>query len=136
MNLSSRNFAYLAWFSALLGTASSLYFSEVLNFAPCILCWYQRILMYPLVIILTVGILKKDKLLYWYVLPLSILGMLVSLYQNLLYFNILSEKISPCAVGVSCTAKFLHILGFLDIPQLSFLGFTFITFCMLMFRKR
>lgn len=135
MDLSPKTLAYLAWFTAILSVSGSLFFSEFYNFTPCILCWYQRIAMYPLVLILAVGILKKDKFLHLYVLPFSIIGMIISFYHNLLYFNFISEKLSPCAVGVSCTAKFIHVLG-LDIPQLSFLSFTFITICMILFKSK
>lgn len=91
--------------------------------------------MYPLALILPIGILIKDKNLHFYILPLSILGLLVSIYQNLLYYSVLSETTSPCTVGVSCTAKFIQLFGFLDIPQLSLLSFAVITVSMLIYRK-
>ena len=75
---------YLAFLQALIATLGSLFFSEILKFPPCVLCWYQRIAMYPLVLILAMGILKKDKNLPLYVLPLSIIGMLIGVYHNLL----------------------------------------------------
>lgn len=135
MILSKQNILYFCFATALSSVLGSLYFSEILHFVPCVLCWYQRVAMYPLVVIFFVGILLKDKNLPYFVLPLSIAGLLVSLYQNLLYFNILSEKVSPCALGVSCTARFLHVLGFLDIPQLSFLSFFVITSLMLIYKN-
>lgn len=135
MKLSKKNLLYLAFGIALFSTLGSLYFSEVLHFPPCILCWYQRIAMFPLAVILFVGILKKDKLLPLYVLPLSFFGLVVSFYQNFLYFNVLPQVSSPCTVGVSCSAKFIQILGFLDIPQLSFIAFLLITAIMLSYRK-
>lgn len=127
--------AYLTFaisFSSILG---SLYFSEIRHFVPCILCWYQRVAMYPLFMIILVGILRKDtKTIPYYVLPLSISGFLISFYQNLLYFNFLSEKSSPCILGASCTARFIQILG-LDIPQLSLISFFLITVSMLIYIK-
>lgn len=137
MNLSKKkSLLYASFAIALSSTLSSLYFSEVLHFVPCILCWYQRIFMYSSAIILFVGILIKDKKnLPFYILPLSIFGLLVSFYQNLLYFNILSESASPCVLGASCTAKFIHLFGFLDIPQLSFLSFFMITAFMLVYKN-
>lgn len=65
---------YLALIQSLAATLGSLYFSEIKHYSPCVLCWYQRILMYPLVTLLTVGTLRKDRGLYLYVLPMSILG--------------------------------------------------------------
>ncbi|MBI2034293.1 MAG: disulfide bond formation protein B, partial [Candidatus Levybacteria bacterium] len=79
-----KNILYIAWVQSIAATLISLYYSEVRHFAPCILCWYQRIMMYPLIIIIAVGILRKDKKLYQYVLPMSIIGMLIAFYQILL----------------------------------------------------
>lgn len=135
MNLLKKNVLYIAWTIALISTLASLYFSEILHFAPCTLCWYQRIAMYPLVIILAVGILRKDKNLSSYALPLSMFGLLVSIYQNLLYFRIIPEKLAPCTVGVSCLTKYTSFFGFIDIPLLSFFAFLLITVCMLIYRK-
>lgn len=126
---------YFAFLQALVATLGSLFFSEILKFPPCVLCWYQRIAMYPLVIILAIGILKKDKNLPLYVIPLSIIGMAIGVYHNLLYYNILPEAAAPCMMGVSCTTKFIEWGGFITIPSLSLLGFSVITVCMLLYRR-
>src|SRR5260221_12168949 len=114
---------YVAFIQALTATLGSLYFSEIVHFPPCVLCWYQRICLYPLSIIIAVGIIKKDKNLPFYVLPLSLIGMLISIYHNLLYYNILPESVAPCVSGVSCTTKFIEWFGFITIPFLSFSAF-------------
>jgi len=124
---------YAAFFVALASTIGSLFFSEVLKFPPCILCWYQRITMYPLVAILGVGIYTRDRHVYRYVLPLSIVGLIIAFYHNLLYYNILPEAAAPCTLGISCTTKFVEWFGFVTIPFLSLLGFAFITLCMLLY---
>jgi len=126
---------YIAWIQSLLALFSSLYFSEIRHFTPCILCWYQRILMFPLVIIIAVGILKRDKKLYEYVLPFSALGLLVSFYQVLLQVGLVSESLAPCSQGVSCTTKYVSYFGFVTIPVLSFAAFAIITICMLIMKK-
>lgn len=126
---------YLAWATALLATLGSLYFSEIAKFPPCILCWYQRTMMYPMAIILAVGILRKDKGLPLYVLPLSLIGMTIGIYHNLLYYNIIPEAIAPCQAGVSCTTKFIEWFGFVTIPLLSLSAFTVITVCMIIVWK-
>jgi disulfide bond formation protein DsbB len=131
---SRRNLIYSSWVISLLATFGSLYFSEILKYQPCVLCWYQRIFMYPLALILPIGLLLRDKNLHLYVLPLSIFGVLVSFYQNLLYYGFISQAASPCTIGVSCTARFIK-LGFLDIPQLSLISFAVITILMLIYRK-
>lgn len=135
VKLIKKNILYIAWAIALTSTLVSLYFSEFLHFAPCTLCWYQRIAMYPLTVILLVGILKKDKNLSFYALPLSIFGLLVSIFQNLLYFQLIPERISPCTVGVSCTTKYVSFFGFIDIPLLSFFAFLLITICLLIYKN-
>lgn len=127
---------YLSWITAVAATSASLYASEVAQLPPCVLCWYQRILMYPLVIILVVGIIKKDKFLPFYVLPLSVLGVVVAFYHNLLYFKILPESTAPCLLGISCTTKFFEWFGFITIPFLSLTAFVVITACMIYLLRR
>lgn len=128
--------AYAAWAQALVATTGSLFFSEVLKFTPCALCWYQRILMYPLVAILAVGILSRDWRLRLYVLPLSVLGLVVAAYHNLLYYHVIPEGLTQCVAGVSCTTRYLSLLGFVDIPLLSLTAFAVITFAMALYRPR
>lgn len=128
--------AYVAWTQALVATTGSLFFSEVLELAPCVLCWYQRILMYPLVVVLAVGILLRDRHARAYVLPLSGLGLAVATYHNLLYFGIIPEGATQCVLGVPCTIRYFAILGFIDIPQMSMTAFAVITAAMLLYRTR
>lgn len=117
---------HIALTQAVIATLASLYFSEIRHFPPCILCWYQRICMYPLVVILFVGIYRKDTKVYLTVLPLAIIGFCISLYHNLLYYKIIPEAIAPCVTGVSCTTIFIKWFGFVTIPFLSLVAFTVI----------
>lgn len=123
-------FPYLAWVIALSSIFGSLLFSEVLKYPPCVLCWYQRSLMYPLSLIIPIGILRKDKGLPIYVLPLTVLGLLIAFYHNLIYFNIIPEAAAPCTVGVPCNSRQLDLLGFITIPMLSMTSFLMITVLM------
>lgn len=120
-------FVYMAWLQAGIATFGSLYFSEVMNLPPCILCWYQRICMYPLLAILTVGILRRDRGLHLYVLPLCLFGLAISVYHNLLYIGLIPESIQPCTAGVSCTSRQIEWLGFITIPLMALTAFTVIT---------
>lgn len=126
MNHIKNNSLYIIWITALLGMVGSLYFQYVLHFTPCAMCWYQRIAIYPLVLIIPIGLLKNDKLLPLYTLALGIAGLLLSFYHNLLYYKIIPESIAPCVIGVPCTTRYIHLLGFLDIPQLSFISLVII----------
>lgn len=134
-NLIKDDILYLAWVQSIVAMFGSLYFSEVMKLQPCVLCWYQRILMYPLVAIIAVGILRKDKKIYQYVLPLSITGFIIAAYHNLLYYKILPESIQPCTLGISCTTRQIEWLGFITIPLMSLTAFAIITTCMLLYRK-
>jgi disulfide bond formation protein DsbB len=135
MELLRRHLLHLAWLQATVATASSLYFSEIMDLPPCSLCWYQRIAMYPLVIILALGIRRRDRSLPAYVLPLSLIGLAIALYHNLLYYGILPESTAPCMLGVSCTTRTIEWLGFITIPLLSLVAFMVIILCMLLYRR-
>jgi len=128
------NLVYLAWFQALIATLGSLFFSEIMQLTPCVLCWYQRITMYPLLLILTVGILLRDQRLRFYVLPLSLIGLAIAVYHNLLYYNVIPESIAPCTAGVSCTTRQIEWFGFITIPLMALTAFTIITFSMILYK--
>jgi len=127
---------YIAWVQALVATLGSLYFSEIAHYIPCVLCWYQRILMYPLVVILSVGILRKDKNVPYYVLPLSVLGLAIAIYHYLLQMDVIPESVAPCVAGISCASRLAQWFGFVTIPFLSLIAFAVITASMVFFIKQ
>ena len=129
LGVSSRHSALLAAWTA---TCGSLFFSEVLGWRPCVLCWYQRILMYPLAILLAIGIIRRDRGLHLYVLPFSTVGMGIALYHYLL---ITTDWLPPpaCAVDIPCTVDYLNWFGFINIPFLALSAFLIITCMMLSF---
>lgn len=108
---------------SLIATLGSLYFSEILNYPPCVLCWYQRICMYPLVIIFFTAIWTNDKNYFKYALPLLLLGTTIAIYHNLLYYDVIPDSITPCTQGISCTSKQVEWIGFITIPLLSLTAF-------------
>lgn len=118
---------YAILIQAVIATAWSLFFSEIMELPPCVLCWYQRIAMYPIVILVLVGILRNDKKLSINILALSIPGLIISIYHNLLYWKILPDSIAPCTEGVSCTTKFFEWFGFITIPFMALTAFIIIT---------
>ncbi len=126
---------YGAWTVALVGMLGSLYLSDVVGWVPCTLCWYSRILMYPIVAIGAVGILRKDHNWALYAMPLSIGGVVLSLYHSFLQWGIIPEAIAPCRSGISCATKQLNLLGFITIPFLGFLSFVAITVCLYFYWK-
>lgn len=119
-----------AWFSATIATLGSLYFSEVLHFIPCTLCWYQRIFMYPLAIILGIAFYRNDSGIYRYVLPLSIIGMIISGYHIALQKLPYLQEFEMCKTGVPCSKDYLNLFGFITIPMMAFTAFMIITVCL------
>ena len=127
---------FLCWLVASVSTTGSLFFSHVMEFAPCVLCWYQRICLFPLVVILGAGLLSFDKHVVKYSLPLALVGWLVALYHTLLYSGIIPESIQPCSQGVSCTEEYIDLFGFITIPMLSLLSFSTIIALLLILQRR
>lgn len=116
-------FLQMSFVVALVSVLGSLYFSEVMNFLPCTLCWYQRVCMIPLVLIFLVGLWRNDEEAVYYGFPLSLIGLMIAIFHNLLYFGIIPEAITPCDATVSCSAKQLELFGFITIPLLAFISF-------------
>ncbi len=126
---------YASWIQAIMATLGSLYFSEILQWQPCVLCWYQRIFIYPLVLIIAIGILKKDKNLPTYVLAMVTTGGLIAFYHTLLQYGVITESLAPCSFGVSCVTQYGNWFGFITIPLLSFMNFLLIGIYMILYRK-
>ena len=118
------NILFLCWLVTSISVLGSLFFSYVMEFAPCVLCWYQRIFLFPLVIVLAVGLFPYDKKVVKFSLPLAIAGWLTAAYHNLLYAGVIPKSIQPCSQGVSCTEEYIDLFGFMSIPMLSLLSFT------------
>jgi disulfide bond formation protein DsbB len=115
---------FTCWAIATIATLGSLFFSEIMEFPPCILCWYQRIAMYPLVLIFLVGSFQTVKSTFYFSLPLVAVGWIIALYHNLLHYEIVPEEASPCLEGVSCSTVYIDWFGFITIPILSFTAFS------------
>lgn len=126
---------YLAWIVSIVATLGSLYFSEVRGFIPCEMCWYQRILMYPLTLILGIAIFRSEYQMKWYVLPISIIGIVTA------SIHYMEQKIpgfgwvKPCAQGVPCNIEYINYMGFITIPFLSLTAFIIITVLLLFVKK-
>ncbi len=119
---------YLGWIVALVATGGSLYFSEIVGFLPCKLCWLQRIFMYPLAILLGIASFRQDRAFPLYALPMTVIGGLIAL------FHYLEQKIPGIGVpqicsggGVPCDVQYIHWLGFVTIPLLALIAFALIT---------
>ncbi|MDX2504182.1 MAG: disulfide bond formation protein B [Gammaproteobacteria bacterium] len=124
------------WFIATTATLGSLFFSEVMGLKPCVLCWYQRIFMYPLVVILLAGMFPLDKSVIRYTLPLAVIGWLFAVYHYLIYSGYIPESLQPCDKEASCADINLEIFGFITIPMLSILSYSAIIALLLLFRNK
>jgi len=112
-----------AWLIATASTLGALFFGEVMKLPPCSLCWYQRIFMFPLVLILPFGLFPFDRNVARSVLPLVGIGGLLAALHVLLVAEIVPERIAPCQQGVPCSETVIEWFGFLTIPMLSFAAF-------------
>jgi len=127
---------FACWLIASVSTLGSLFFSEVMGYAPCILCWYQRIFMYPLVILLPIGMFPFDRNVVRYTAPLSAIGTLIAVFQLLLVAGYIPESIKPCTQGIPCSEVNIQWFGFVTIPLLSALSFLFITVLLILTHVR
>lgn len=114
----------LIWTQAIVATAGSLFYSEVMGYVPCELCWFQRILMYPLVFIYGVAAIKKDMNIALPGIFLSGIGIPTSLYHYLVQkVPAFQELGGSCTGGVPCNAIYVNYFGFITIPFLAFIAF-------------
>ncbi|MCF6266997.1 MAG: disulfide bond formation protein B [Desulfuromusa sp.] len=131
------NLLFLCWLLVSVSTTISIFFSSVLEYEPCVLCWYQRICLFPLILIFAAGLFPAfDKSVIKFALPLSIAGGLTALYHSLLYVGFIPENIQPCSKGVSCTEKYFELFGFVSIPMLSFLAFSTLITLLIILKRR
>ncbi len=120
-----RNAINLIVVQVIVAILGSLYFSEIKQYAPCVLCWYQRIFLYSLLPIILVAKKRKEVKIYYYTFTMAVLGIIVSIYHNLLYFGIINNE-GLCSTGISCTSKYVSYLGFITIPFMALMAFVVI----------
>lgn len=135
---SQTNALYLAWLISLTATLGALFVGEVMGQTPCVLCWYQRIAMFPLALILGIACFLSDPSIRHYAIPLAVLGGLVALWHSLLFAGIVPEPIQPCEQGgPSCSGEGQTLFGILPLPFLSFAAFIAIALLLTIpYRKR
>ncbi|KZO01138.1 disulfide formation protein C [Pseudobacillus badius] len=124
--MKKENLLFIAWGASFIAMLGSLYFSEVMKYEPCELCWYQRILMYPLVLILGLAIIKKDTAAARYSLALSAVGGCISLYHYAIQKVDFLTNTAPACGRVPCTGMYINWFGFITIPFLALTAFIII----------
>ncbi len=114
---------FFAWLIASASTLGALFFGEVMQLPPCSLCWYQRIFMFPMAVILPFALFPLDRSVVRAALPLAGFGALIAAFHVLLVAGIIPERLEPCKQGVPCSETVIEWFGFVTIPLLSFVAF-------------
>jgi len=127
---------FVCWLLACVSALGSLFFSEVMGLQPCVLCWYQRICMYPLVLILPAALFPFDRNVVRYAAPLALAGLLIACFHLLLVAGYIPESIKPCVQGVPCSEVQIEWFGFVTIPLLSAMSFLAITALLILTYRR
>ena len=123
---------FIAWMVASVSTLGALFLGEVMGYTPCVLCWYQRIGMFPLVLILAAGLFPFDRSVVRYALPLALAGWLLAVFHWAVASGLVPESATPCSQGVPCSVEQISWFGFLTLPLLSVLAFSAIIALLLM----
>lgn len=113
---------WLAWLVALVSMVGSLIYSEVIHFVPCRLCWFQRIAMYPMAVILLVGAIRREFQVKYYALPLALIGLGISVYHYIIQ-RFPSLESGACDPSAPCSAVYVDIFDFISIPFMAGMGF-------------
>lgn len=122
-----------AWAVALIAMLGSLYLSEIVNFLPCLLCWYQRIAMYPLVVVLGVGMLRSDPGVWRFALPLPVIGFFIAAYHITIQWRPTLD-VGTCDAGAPCTGRYVAVFGYISIPTMAGAAFLLVAALLLLVR--
>ncbi len=130
-----KNAVLFSFLIVLGGTVASLYYSEIVGYPPCNLCWYQRVFLYPQLILTGIALYSKDQSVFKYLMPLSVVGGVIAAYQYLLQLGLVSDAI--CGVGGgSCTQIYVSNFGYVTMVMMSFTAFLLLTSLAFVGRKK
>jgi disulfide bond formation protein DsbB len=104
-------------------TLGSLYFSEVEHFVPCRLCWFQRVFMYPIPLISLIALVRRDRSVHYYTVPLAVIGASISLYHYLIEWGVLADSDSCSLFGPACAEVWFRQFGFVTLAFMALCGF-------------
>lgn len=122
-NWFSRHYLVLGFIVSLSATLGSLFYSEIMGFAPCVLCWYQRIFMYSQVVLFATAWFAKDGRVAVYSLTLSIVGGAIAAYHYLMQLDLVSAACSVVGYSASCSEYFAMSYGYITIPMMALTAF-------------
>jgi disulfide bond formation protein DsbB len=124
------------WLLAMASTLAALFIGEVMGKTPCVLCWFQRICMFPLAVLLTIACYRSDFAVWIYALPLAVIGWAIALGHTLLFIGLIPEDLKPCSAGTSCSGADMLIFGNLPLPLISLIAFSAIVLLLILIRRR
>jgi len=127
---------FFAWAIATIGTLASLFFSEIVKLPVCSLCWYQRIAMYPLVLIIPLALFPLEQKVVRYVGILTVFGWLVALFHVLLVAGVIPKSAQPCVQDIPCSETHLNLFGFMNMPMMALITFSVIGLLLFFARNR
>ncbi|GAA5132497.1 disulfide bond formation protein B [Thalassotalea piscium] len=131
---------FICWLIAMAALFGSLFLSEIMGLKPCVLCWWQRVFIYPLAVLFLVGMFPQDNKLdlsvVRYTLPLAVIGLGFAIYHYLVYQGIIPESLQPCSEELSCAKINLELMGFITIPMLSIFAYSAIIVLLIIYRRR
>lgn len=107
-------------------TLGSLYFSEVAHYVPCRFCWFQRVAMYPIVVVALVGVIRRDRAARWYALPMAAIGICISIYHYTIEWKPSLDSGSCALFGPACTDIWFRSFGFVTLAFMALCGFALI----------
>ncbi len=139
-NMNGWGLIFICWIIAMSALFGSLFLSEVIGLEPCVLCWWQRVFIYPLAILFMVGMFppdrKMDLSVVRYTLPLAVIGLGFAIYHFLVHSGFIPESLQPCSEELSCAKIDLTLMGFITIPILSIFAYSAIIILLIIYRKR
>ena len=126
----------MAWLVATTATLGALFIGDVMGMTPCVLCWYQRIFMFPIAIILGIACFTDDRRGAIYALALALGGLAMAGYHTLLVAGLIPKAWVPCSAGVSCADQKLEILNGVQIPWLSLAAFLALVILLVVYLRK
>jgi disulfide bond formation protein DsbB len=124
-----------AWVMALFASLASIYFIEIQGNPAATLCWFERMLIFGILLLLTVGIIRQDINVKFYAIPFLLFGIPSALYQQLVHWNIINIESTSCSLSSVCTTKFFELFGFITQATLCLVAFLVVACCLYMMKS-
>ena len=125
----------IAWLMSLFATLASIYFIEIVGNDAAALCWFERMLIFSVLLVLTVGIVRRDINVKYYAAPMVVLGLISASYQQLVHWGIIGSSSTICSESFICTTKFFDLFGFISQATLCLVAFIVVGVCLLRLKE-